>query len=358
MNRILSLQVLRGIAAFLVVFMHACHDTSNIMSESWLVDFYNLQYFGSIGVDLFFIISGFIMISIHGNDFSKPKASSMFLMKRIIRIVPLYWLITIFSASLLLIFPELFSKGKMFDFEQLIASLFFFPWYNSIGEIVPVLFVGWTLNFEMYFYIVFALTLLFPQKYFLVLISFILIFGLLIFNILNVDFPYFLMVAQPILLEFLIGVYIGWLYRKKIILKSSKMWLIISLIFIGANIFIHFNIAYRVLYNGIPAAILIYSLLSFEYEFGCKYCNKYLVILGNTSYSIYITHVFFQKGNIILYNKLFGAVLPDLMILFSVLISISGGILIYYLIEKPMYDFMKTKYSSYLFNNSKENNER
>ncbi|NOQ32166.1 MAG: acyltransferase family protein [Helicobacteraceae bacterium] len=356
MNKILSIQVLRGIAASLVVFVHACHDTANVATESWFINFYNLPYFGYIGVDLFFIISGFIMILIHGNDFLKPKATSIFLIKRIIRIVPLYWIFTIFAASLLLIFPELFTKGKTFDFEQLIASLFFFPWYNSIGEVVPVLGVGWTLNFEMYFYIVFAFTLLLPKKYFLASISFIFIFGLLLFNILNVDFPYFLMIGKPILLEFLFGVYIGLLYRRKVILKSPKIWLSISLLLIINNIFMHFDVVYRVIYNGIPSAILIYALLSLEYQSECKYCNKYLIILGNASYSIYITHAFFYKGAIRLYEKLFGSVEPDLMILFSVLLSVFGGIFIYYVLEKPIYNFMKIKYSNYLTNKLKANN--
>ena len=343
-NKIFSLQILRGVAALLIVFAHACHDTSKTTNESWLINFYNLQHFGFIGLDLFFIISGFIMILIHGDDFLRPKAAGIFLIKRIIRIVPLYWIFTIFAASLLLVFPELFSKGKMFDFEHLIASLFFFPWYNTNGDIFPVLAVGWTLNVEMYFYVVFALTLLLAKKYFLATISFILIFGVLIFNILNVSFPYFLMIGKPILLEFLIGVYIGYLYRKKIILENPMIWLIISLIVILGTIFIHVNTVYSVIFKGVPSAILIYVLLSLEYKFGCKYCNKYLIILGNASYSIYVTHAFFYKGVI----KLFGNIEPDLLILLSVFFSILGGIFIYYAIEKPIYDFMKIKYSNYL----------
>ena len=343
MNKILSIQILRGLAAFLIVFTHACHDTP-ITNESLLLNFYSLQYFGYVGIDLFFVISGFIMILIHGNDFLKPKAATVFLTKRIIRIVPLYWLFTIFAASLLFLFPELFSKGKAFEFEHLVASLFFFPWYNSNGDIFPVLGVGWTLNIEMYFYVVFALTLLLPKKYFLVSISFILIFGVLLFNTINVTFPYFLMIGKPILLEFLIGVYIGWLYRNKVMLQNPKIWLIISLLIIFSNIFLHIDETYRVIYKGIPSAILIYSLLSLEYKYGCKYCNKYLIILGNASYSIYITHAFFYKGTI----KLFGNIQPDLLIALAVLFSILGGIFIYYVIEKPLYDFMKIKYANYL----------
>jgi exopolysaccharide production protein ExoZ len=321
------------------------HDTSKVTSGSWLVNFYSLKYFGYIGIDLFFVISGFIMVYIHGNDFLEPKAARIFLIKRVIRIVPLYWLFTIFAASLLFIFPELFSKGKVFSFGHFLASLFFIPWPNTTGLIFPVLGVGWTLNIEMYFYAIFALTLMLPKKLFLISISLILIFGVLIFNIINVSFPYFLMIGKPILLEFLIGVYIGWVYRKKIKLKNPIIWLSISLFVILSNIFLHVDEVYRVIYKGIPSAILIYSLLSLEYKYGCKYCNRYLIILGGASYSIYITHVFFYKGVI----KLFSNNLPpDLLIFFSVLLSILGGLLVYYSIEKPLYNFMKFKYSNYI----------
>lgn len=346
-NKIISIQILRGIAALLIVFAHTLHDTSQITNESWLINFYGLPQFGYVGLDLFFVISGFIMILIHGNDFLKPKAARIFIVKRIIRIVPLYWLFTIFAASLLLFLPELFSKGKVFDIEHFLASLLFFPWYNSAGDLFPVLAVGWTLNVEMYFYAVFALTLILSKKYFLFSISFILIFGVLIFNIINVSFTYFLMIGKPILLEFLIGVYIGWLYREKIKIKKPRVWLSVSLFIIFSNVFLDIDEAYRVIYKGIPSAILIYSLLSLESEYGCKYCNKYLIILGNASYSIYITHPFLYKGAI----KLFGNLHPDLLILCSILCSIFGGILIYYAIEKPMYNFMKIKYSNYLGSN-------
>ena len=161
------------------------------------------------------------------------------------------------------------------------------------------------------------------------------------------------MIGKPILLNFLIGVYIGWLYIKGVKLRNAKMWLTISLLIIFSNIFLHVDEAYRVLYKGIPSAILIYSLLSLEQKYGCKYCNKYLIILGNASYSIYITHAFFYKGAI----KLFDGVQADVLILISVLFSILGGVIVYSTIEKPLYIFMKTKYSNYLTNQSKANNE-
>ena len=159
MNKLLSIQTLRGIAALLVVFLHISFELSSKTNGSIILGFYNLNSFGLLGVDIFFVISGFIIFWIHGNDFQKKNAFQIFFIKRLTRIVPLYWLFTIISALILLLIPELFTKGKEFEFTHFLTSLLFFPWYNSVGEIYPILAVGWTLNIEMYFYFVFALTL-------------------------------------------------------------------------------------------------------------------------------------------------------------------------------------------------------
>ena len=97
-RQIVSIQYLRGIAALLVVFYHVLQDIGRYSENSYFLNFYKLKYFGQVGVDIFFVISGFVMMYVHGNDFQKSNISLNFLKRRIIRVVPLYWILSAFYS--------------------------------------------------------------------------------------------------------------------------------------------------------------------------------------------------------------------------------------------------------------------
>jgi peptidoglycan/LPS O-acetylase OafA/YrhL len=146
------------------------HGNRKVYTRFFFLNFYDLRYFGNIGVDIFFLIIGFIMIYVHGNDFQN-NMSIVFLKKRIVRVVPLYWFLTIFATLILYFTPSIFGGGKVFDLKHVISSFLFIPSKNSIGIAMPVIGPGWSLNYEIYFYIIFSLLLFFPKKYFLKLIT-------------------------------------------------------------------------------------------------------------------------------------------------------------------------------------------
>jgi exopolysaccharide production protein ExoZ len=131
-----SIQVLRGVAAVMVVLFHVL----------------GFQI-GSAGVDIFFVISGFIMFHTNREVFGHAGAAILFLKRRILRVAPLYWLCTAFA---------LWPKTEL---KTLAASVLFVPVRSGDGSIHTVLAPGWTLNFEMFFYIVFAAGLVLPRKY-------------------------------------------------------------------------------------------------------------------------------------------------------------------------------------------------
>lgn len=144
MNR--NVQALRALAVYAVVAHHVINALNHYFG------YCNIQVeVGATGVDVFFVISGFIMAVTTSHRSITP---SEFIKHRIVRIVPLYWLLTLISAGLMLVgFRVLFNN--VFDMGQLIRSLLF------IGDpdTKPILFVGWTLNFEMMFYAIFAVCL-------------------------------------------------------------------------------------------------------------------------------------------------------------------------------------------------------
>ena len=125
--------------------------------------------FGQAGVDIFFVISGFIMwVTTH----DRPTTPLRFMTNRIVRIVPLYWLITLAVAAMAFAVPSLF-RGVVLTPEHVIKSLLFIPHYypGMPTRVWPLLLPGWTLNYEMVFYLVFAIALLLPRRLMIPLIA-------------------------------------------------------------------------------------------------------------------------------------------------------------------------------------------
>ena len=160
-ERITAIQALRGIAALAVAIGHAR------IAAYWLARRYGEGgpppgQFGGWGVDLFFVISGFVMVHASAEWFARPGARGVFVKRRLIRIVPLYWLATLLVFFGALLRPDLFNSTTA-NVPELLKSLFFIPYRKESGHMFPMLFVGWTLNYEMYFYLFFGLSLAFGR---------------------------------------------------------------------------------------------------------------------------------------------------------------------------------------------------
>lgn len=136
-----SIQALRGLAALFVVFQH--------------VRFLN---FGAFGVDIFFCISGFMIM------FTTEKSTKYFFRKRLVRILPLYYLMTLGTYLSLLLFPSMFQQTRH-DFSYLAKSLLFIPFDIGSGAIQPLVRIGWTINCEMLFYLLFFIAFHISMKY-------------------------------------------------------------------------------------------------------------------------------------------------------------------------------------------------
>ncbi len=117
-----------------------------------------LHPFGSFGVDIFFVISGFIMARVLETN------SDYFFRRRLLRIVPPYWLLTILLFFAALAAPGLMGSTRAHGV-QLLKSLLFIPFVKDSGIMQPILFVGWSLNYEMFFYVALAIALLLSKRY-------------------------------------------------------------------------------------------------------------------------------------------------------------------------------------------------
>jgi exopolysaccharide production protein ExoZ len=148
-GKLWSIQYLRFIAAFGVILFHACGPTRHPFA------------FGARGVDLFFVVSGFVMWQVTA---AKPHTPGSFLDRRIRRIVPLYWTSIVLVVCLVHLFGVR-PLGATDEIVPVIKSMLFVPYFNANGSMGPVVSPGWTLNYEMFFYVIFAVSLLFSAGF-------------------------------------------------------------------------------------------------------------------------------------------------------------------------------------------------
>lgn len=334
MDKIQNIQASRGIAALLVVMSHAYGPAIVYFGDNYL------KYIGRIGdsgVDVFFVISGFIMslITIH-------KISVVnFMGDRIKRIVPLYYIITFLIILSFFLVPSAYSNLKIDNCFYVVKSLLFIPAKNNLGEWLPPLPSGWTLNFEFYFYLIIAITLLFKKSYSSAIICLLFSSVFFIYLLFKLDFP---PINNLIFLEFYIGYLMGNYYhnlnkRFNIILPYIIFILIIIILNIY-NIKIYFNSddKYRIIYYGIAAVIFIFIMLILEKE--KIILPKFFINLGNISYSLYLTHwlalLFFYKSIVFFDFKPDSNIACILAIIFSLFIAN----IVYKYIEKPIYHLL------------------
>jgi exopolysaccharide production protein ExoZ len=282
---LVQLQYLRAIAALMVVYFHSVLQVPKVNSGfDW-----QFHLFGETGVDIFFVLSGFVMWLTTTGRQMRPLD---FYRRRIQRIVPLYWLATLFSAAVALVAPSIL-KSTVFDIPHLAASLLFLPWRNPADPalIAPVVVPGWTLNYEMFFYFVFGLLLLVREKWRLYALFGTMTAIILACRLFPVATTATTVYGDPIIYEFLAGVVLAKLYLEKLLLPQAVAWpaLVVGFAFLLINETLC-DASMRSYMWGIPAVVILYSAVSID--FSKLPVIGWLSYLGDASYSIYITHAF------------------------------------------------------------------
>lgn len=317
MRKLLGLQYLRGLAAVAVVLFHAAGRSG--------LNFHA----GEAGVDLFFLLSGFLMVAICGPD-TRPLA---FLADRIRRIVPVYWIATsiMLAAALAGAFPNVRLEAG-----HVVASYLFVPSISpSNGNIWPLLVPGWTLNFEMAFYLLFAALMPLGRQVRQIAVLTLLFAGLTALRPMvdpaNALATFY---TDPMLLEFAGGCWLGILWKRS---GDWPRWLgwgsaLLALAAIGWAAFaapqLHRSIGF-----GLPAALLLASILALERREAIGEWRLPLFI-GDASYSIYIWHTLAISVTTRLGSAL--GLSPAPAIALGIVGGIATGLAGYLLIERPI----------------------
>ena len=284
--------------------------------------------FGAFGVDVFFIISGFVMMH------STETTSSNFFKKRLIRILPNYYIFTLGVFILALKFPHLLNNTTA-DLNHLLKSLFFIPFNKNETGHFPILFLGWTLNLEMLFYSIFALSLMINKKYRGFISSYILLTIFFISAYIN-SFP-LKAYNDFIIFEFILGMIIYLIIFKKNYIESFLMLLAII---IGC-LFHEINLNNRLLIYGLPSMIIMFLMIL---KFQNLKLSKFISMLGAGSYSLYLTHPYIIQFFDRFTNWFSGDFLQkSLSIFLCVILTNTFAILTYKYYELPIRRYFRKK---------------
>ncbi len=335
---IFSLQLLRYLAAIIVVGYHIEESLTSRTSYN----IYGLFSYGNIGIDIFFVISGFIIAlttSKTSND-SKLIQARSFILKRFIRIVPIYWLYTLLKIAMVLLLPALALRTEL-QTEHIITSMLFIPDMAPWELMQPILPVGWTLNFEILFYLIFTVAILINQNKLLVTFcAFLSIFVAVYIFPEQLVFQFY---ARTIIFEFLLGLIVFEIVKK---VKTIPFWLNLSLLIL-AIIFISNALGEinRLFTIGIGSFLLVLSFIYFERHLpNTKYkIQRTSEILGDSSYSLYLSHSFTVPFGVIVFGQFLELGGYNTLLL-TLILSTIVGIASYRLLEKPMINYLNQKW--------------
>jgi len=325
---LISVQALRALAAWAVVCHHFMQIFFDFEARGPIGQLFIDK--GAVGVDIFFVISGLVIfLSTEG----KALPPARFLLYRLFRIVPAYWLYTVLMA-LLVVFARPLLPDQTVDWSHLLLSLLFIPTENPGGYgIYPTLNVGWTLNYEMLFYVLFAWALLFRLQVRLLVVA------ALLFAVCQA-WTGFGWVSEfyrsDIVYEFLLGIGIGMLYRRGWI--GPALWL--PLLGIGAALLAIYHLPPepRLLNWGVPSAVLVMASMALERHVER---NRLLKLLGDCSYSVYLMHVLVLSAGGYLARRY--GINPYLMFVVCALAIAIGSWLSYEWVEKRSYQWLKAR---------------
>ena len=280
-DSIKSIQFLRFIAASMVVFAHSMQATIESIGGDRSSGMLHVANFGGSGVHIFFVISGFIMVYSSFGVGVRHFDSFHFILRRLIRIFPIYWV----CAAAYFILHRTFWDGYSLSIWDAIGSVLLLPGYSSliIGQ-------GWTLSYELYFYICFAGFMILGLLRGLAALTTFFLAAIAVGVLLHSDNEGLRLVTNSLLVEFLAGAWIAYFFVRQVCLSSvhSRTLVLTALIiFMGGLAFGYHRL---VLMWGVPSTLLIAGCVFMERGGTLPHFAQKWAYLGDSSYSLYLIH--------------------------------------------------------------------
>jgi exopolysaccharide production protein ExoZ len=348
--RLLSVQALRAIAALLVVWVHSI-DAAEIYASPRQSHFFHWENYGACGVDIFFAISGFIVSQVairlaDRNPGALPATARQFLTRRITRIYPLYWILT----AVVIAIGELGRYHIQWHSFHWLPTLLLLPSLHALGN-APALSLGWSLMFEMYFYLVLTVFMIWTPRS-LVRNTALFLCGMVIVGlVVDIHRPLIVIWMNPMVLEFVFGCLIGLIFSHSIMTSRTKhvgMWIaVIGGVLLAATIFTGYGQAseqdwilagyycwLRVGVWGVPAALLVGGVIFWNPSMSSAPA-RLLVFLGDASYSIYLCTIP-SRSMVEHFWRFFGKFGADSGVCLGALFCTIVGVICYLVLERPL----------------------
>lgn len=329
-QRIDSIQLLRAVSCIVISFHH--------------INFIFNLGLGTDFVEIFFVISGFVIV------LSTEKSTKKYISKRLVRVVPLYWIMTLVTFGGALLFPKILGHVNEL---QLLKSMFFIPFMRdglrSTSVVRPLVGLGWTLELEIIFYVIFGLAILINHKYRSIISAvFLGILGLLglTCNFKNVMINFW---CSTYLFDFIYGIVLYYIIRAlwkydlhistKTIFKLLAAGLVVYLIFVTKIPCIH-NLP-RYLIRGIPATLVVF-FTSLAYK-DVK-IPKVFMIFGRISFSYYMLHYYIILViHTFICNLDYCSTKNIIVALFSICICFGSSWICWFVVENKFTGWIKKK---------------
>jgi exopolysaccharide production protein ExoZ len=347
MSKLIPIQVLRAVAALAVVLFHTQYEAGFLAAGAARTFQPDRTLPWEAGVDVFFVISGFVMVFASAPLFGRAGGRAMFLSRRILRVVPLYWLTTTAYLALALLGGGL-VKGQA-EPGYVLASYAFYPVARPDGVMAPFYSLGWTLNYEMAFYALFALALGLRRRPAVMAVLAMLCGLVAATRLLALPQPVAFW-GDPIVLEFGFGVVLGWLRAEGVTLGIGPR---LALGVLGVALFAVVSggvtpgeiapadpALHRALSFGVPAACLVAAcgLARAQPAEAESRLVQLGSLLGDASYALYLTHPFVIRAlrQILQASGLAPAVPFWLFVAVALLASVLASVAVFRVVERPL----------------------
>jgi peptidoglycan/LPS O-acetylase OafA/YrhL len=329
--RLAGIQAARGFAALLVTVYHFERLT---VPEQYLgyKAFGGLFSFGHVGVDFFFVLSGFIIYYVHHRDIGNPAALPNYLWRRAARIYPAYWFVTgLAILSTVAVVPDWTGR---FELQHLLGSLLLVPQAKW-----PVLEVGWTLVYEALFYLIFAVGIASQRAGQALFLGWIAVIGACMFG--EPENVLLLQLSAYLNLLFMMGLVAAHIVLRRNV-RRPLLWALggLCVLLVAGYIENHGGIgvdslAGRMTYGFSSMAIIVG--LAVADRRGLLRVNRFAMLLGDMSYTLYLIHVLVIANGLWLLAKL--GLMPDMPVWALAVGAILGAVamatVVHQTIERP-----------------------
>ena len=343
--RLVLVQVLRALAALLVAIHHAQHEAAALAERTGAAFVPSRLLPWAAGVDVFFVISGFIIVHAAAPLYGREGGRRVFLAHRLARVVPLYWLVTGLYLAVVLARPGLVAAEGAPGPAYVAASFLFWPALRPDGTAQPLYGLGWTLEFEMAFYALFALFLGLGRRAAVAAVAGAL-GALVLLRALVPGLPMPLAFwSEPVILEFAFGAGLGLaraegLRLSGVVRAACALAGLLLLALVARSIGEPGGFA-RPLTQGLPAALLVAAAALGPSRPAGEAPSRLLLGLsavGDASYALYLIHPFVLRAarEALLRSGAASLLGPEACLWLMLALTVPAALAVHRLIERPM----------------------